>query len=338
MMFLSRQSLPVLPLLLLVYTDIRRGYFGPFIVKNKGKLNVIRLFFFSFLGFVSSIAFLQVIINVFKISGKHPVLFIWNHLGRVLWRPFFYFNPLHDPDFLLWGGALKFQILDSRYIFFFICFVVFILCSLIWQRSYANYVKNKVNKFFNATIVVCIMTFICLTYIIFVISESEYTYWAKGSREISKAYKEAQSWAKYNTPVDALFMPDPAHAYAWRDFSERSSFGNLREWGFSSFAYNSNYTIYQEGLGRIKEFGIDIEKITESDLKTNKLLLRGEKINTDIREAYYNMEIDKLHSLCKKYHIDYIILDKRFVRKTYDKAKFMLVYENYYYIIMKYVQ
>jgi len=338
LMFLSRQSLAVLPLLLLVYTDIRKGYFGPFIVKNRDELNVVKLFFFLFLAFVSLIAFLQVIINVFKISGNHPVLFIWDSISKVLWMPFFYFNPLHDPDFFLKGGSLKFQIPDSHYIFFLFCFVVFILCALIWQRSYVNYVKNKVNKFFSVTIAVCVMTFICIMYIIFVISESEYVYWAKDSREIAKAYKEAQLWAKNNTREDALFMPDPAHAYGWRDFSERSSFGNLREWGFSSFAYNSDYAIYQEGLRRIKEFGIDIEKITENDLKTNKLILRGGKINTDIREAYYNMETDKLGSLCKKYGIDYIILDKRFVKKTYDKAKFTLVYDNSYYSIMKCVQ
>ena len=100
-----------------------------------------------------------------------------------------------------------------------------------------------------------------------------------------------QLWAKNNTANDALFMPDPTHYYGWRDFSERSSFGNLRDWGYSSFAYNSDYEIYLEGKKRLAEFGFDI-------MEENRSILR--KSYANFRNTFYGMKAEQLNALSSK--------------------------------------
>lgn len=74
--------------------------------------------------------------------------------------------------------------------------------------------------------------------------------------EASAAYREAQDWARTRTPNDALFLVDPTIYYGWRDFSRRSSFGNLREWLHTSWLYDSRADQYREGLRRLNDFGL----------------------------------------------------------------------------------
>ena len=53
-------------------------------------------------------------------------------------------------------------------------------------------------------------------------------------------------------------MVDPAIYYGWREFSQRSSFGNLREWTYN-WANSNDYATYQEGMKRFGEFGVALE-------------------------------------------------------------------------------
>ena len=61
-------------------------------------------------------------------------------------------------------------------------------------------------------------------------------------------YRDTQVWARENTPRDALFLVDPVvrHpgvGYGWRDYSRRSSFGNLREWLYAGWSYSSDHAV-----------------------------------------------------------------------------------------------
>lgn len=71
------------------------------------------------------------------------------------------------------------------------------------------------------------------------------------------AYRQAQEWARSNTPSRALFLVDPTIFYGWRDYSHRGSFGNLREWLHTSWLYDSRSDRYLEGLRRLSEFGLE---------------------------------------------------------------------------------
>jgi len=83
-------------------------------------------------------------------------------------------------------------------------------------------------------------------------------------------FLDAQLWAYRSTAHDALFLVDPWKGCGWRDLSERSSFGSVREWGFTAIAHNPTYSVYQEGNRRLKLFGIDLDKITEADIQKSR--------------------------------------------------------------------
>jgi hypothetical protein len=174
--------------------------------------------------------------------------------------------------------------------------------------------------------------------IVYLLNKSDYVSWKNGTKDISISYLDAQIWAKNNTPKDSLFMPDPSHTYGWRDFSERSSFGNIREWTYTIIGYNSDYEILKKGLQRLKEFGIEVDKISEEDLKKDKSLLRGTKLTEEIRQAYYTMSDLRLKELCAKYQIDYVVFDKQFMKKERDRALFSPAFENKHYLILKPLQ
>ena len=75
----------------------------------------------------------------------------------------------------------------------------------------------------------------------------------------AQAYMDAQKWARDNTPQHALFMPDPAHAYGWKDYSRRASYGNIRDWTHSVIAYRSDASKFTEGIRRARRLGVDPE-------------------------------------------------------------------------------
>ena len=124
-------------------------------------------------------------------------------------------------------------------------------------------------------------------------------------------------------------MPDPSHSYGWRDFSERSSFGNLREWGYGAISYNPDAKVYREGIKRIREFGIEIDDVTTKDLINDNNFIYGIKLNNIARNNFYSMSSVRIKELSDKYNIDYVIMDKRYGEKPFLKS----VYENKHFYI-----
>jgi hypothetical protein len=161
----------------------------------------------------------------------------------------------------------------------------------------------------------------------------KYLKWHNRYAETASSYLDVQLWAKENSPYDALFMPDPSHGYGWRDFSERSSFGSLREWGFTSISYNPNYKTYLEGIKRMKEFGIDINEVTDEDLRKLKSGIYGQKLARDIRSVFYSMKTEKLKELSGEYGIDYIVMNKKYHKNKFNNCK--VPYENNHFIVYK---
>ena len=98
-----------------------------------------------------------------------------------------------------------------------------------------------------------------------------------------------QLWAKKNTPKDSLFQVDPSHYYGWRDYSERSSLGNLREWGFTSIAYKSDLNTYKKGIKLIEKFGIDLSKIYHQDIKIDGSFELNKNLSKIVKDKYYSM-------------------------------------------------
>jgi len=136
---------------------------------------------------------------------------------------------------------------------------------------------------------------------------------------------------KKNTKKNALFMSDPVHYYGWRDFSQRSSFGNLREWGFGAIAYDPDINNYIEGSKRMKEFGIEIDKITTDDIKQFTAFPYEKIFRTKVRDIYYGSDDHWRVNLANKYGIDYFILNKKYVKV---KSSLKTAFENDHYIVL----
>jgi hypothetical protein len=144
---------------------------------------------------------------------------------------------------------------------------------------------------------------------------------------LAQSYKEAQLWAKNNTSENALFMPDPTIYYGWRDYSQRSSFGNLREWLYGSCGYDSNFQVYQEGMRRFNEFAINLGEYLDYIPPIDGFY----KLSNKVQERYYAFGDDWRRKLVTKYHIDYFVVFKNRIKEP---SRLPIVFENKDFVIL----
>lgn len=141
-------------------------------------------------------------------------------------------------------------------------------------------------------------------------------------------YKDVQLWANRDTPKNALFMVDPTIYYGWRDFSHRSSFGNLREWIHNSWTYNSQLEIYQEGMKRFNEYSIDLDRY----LVVKPPIRAFKKLSSKVKEKYYKFGDKWRLRMSKKYGVDYFVLMKGLVLHP---SKMKVAYQNRSFIVLQ---
>lgn len=159
-------------------------------------------------------------------------------------------------------------------------------------------------------------------------------FWVRGDRMSSgemlmaRDYKEVQLWAKSSTAKDVLFMTDPTIYYGWRDYSQRSSFGNLREWLLSSWQYNSDLRAYQEGMRRFNEFSIKLDDY----LHEKPPIVGFGKLNGKIKEKYYSANDEWRMNLARKYGIDYFVMIKK---EMTEPSMQQVVYENEHFLVLE---
>ncbi len=288
---ISKPGAAVLPLFLIIYYDLKEGCLGPVKVKSKHK----KILFPVYYGTSFLIAAISLINITHSIKPNPVTQLIHDHL----WKPLQLLNPTGEWDYLLMGGSYKDYLI---YIFMGI-FLVTIGMKLFYE------IKKPAR---NSTyyIILALM-------LLFIVGYCKYENDAKWHNRYAKEaqlYLEAQLWAKNNTCKDALFMTEPYRENGWREFSERSSFGNLREWGYLSILYNSKISLYREGLKRIKEFGIDIERLTADDIKNYQIHPFYILIREEIQKQYYSLSDEKLLDFANRYGIDYFIM-RRHLRK-----------------------
>ncbi|ETR76448.1 hypothetical protein X566_17620 [Afipia sp. P52-10] len=143
--------------------------------------------------------------------------------------------------------------------------------------------------------------------------------------KVARNYLAAQQWARLETSPDALFMPDPAHAYGWREASERPSFGSTREWLYTSFAYNTSKAVFDEGLKRYSELGLDARNY----LKMDPNIARTKALE-DARQFYYSAPESWFRDMSRRYGIRYFIFEKAHMK---NRPPTSVVFENEDYLI-----
>lgn len=142
---------------------------------------------------------------------------------------------------------------------------------------------------------------------------------------IAKDFKQAQLWAKTNSDPTAVFMVDPQIIYGWRDFSSRSSFGNVREWLFSSWSYNGSREIFDNGINRIAEFDVDVFEYTKHQNISGFV-----RIRSMVHKRYLTRSDDWFRKMSEKYRVNYVV-DPKKLRKR--RLGFPKVFENENFII-----
>lgn len=150
--------------------------------------------------------------------------------------------------------------------------------------------------------------------------------------ELSQAtdYLAAQRWAKQNTEPGSVFMPDPGHAYGWRQFSERPSFGSVREWLYGAFVYDSKLSRLDEGLRRFALLGLDYKSyLAMEDAQPRS---GYEAVMKDVRSSYYAKDAGWFSAIAKGNAIAYFVFDKKYLS---GQRPVSTVYENDRYFIGK---
>ncbi len=306
----AKPGIAILPLFLLLYLDIKEGQLGPLKIDYNGIIIVKSIYYMAV-----TLLILLTLTSIFKNN-----LEIADSIFVRLWTPLQYFNPFYSFDFLIRGGGFK------------VCPIFKYL--LVYSALFTGLVvvfRSTNNRVLNILLINIFVVMLLST--LWYLERNNYLRWHNRYSKVASSYLDVQLWAQKNTSSDALFMPDPSHSYGWRDFSERSSFGNLREWGYCAISYNPDYKIYQDGIERMNEFGIDIEKITEEDLKDSKAFIYGDKLRKDIRLKFYNMKARQFKALSRKYKINYVVMKKKYHQNEFDAFK--VAYENKYYIMYK---
>lgn len=143
--------------------------------------------------------------------------------------------------------------------------------------------------------------------------------------DLTKAedYLDAQRWANAHTPPGTLFMPDPTHYYGWRGFSLRPSFGNLREWLYSGWIYDSNGEVFADGVERVAAMGIDPRAYTRPG--PERPIDAFESLSKALSTRYYAMTAADFAGLGRKFGIAYFVFEKF---KGAVPAHLHIVYQN----------
>jgi hypothetical protein len=114
--------------------------------------------------------------------------------------------------------------------------------------------------------------------------------------------------------------------FGWRDFSQRSSYGNLREWLHTGWLYDSQKLRYQEGMKRFGEFGLNW-----ADYLNRRPSIQGiDDLSEDIKSVFYIKDEEWFKSLGEVYKINYIVFIKEHLKHEFKPQK---AYENESFVI-----
>jgi hypothetical protein len=119
-------------------------------------------------------------------------------------------------------------------------------------------------------------------------------------------YLAVQLWAKKNTNNDALFMTDPAIAYGWRDFSQRSSFGTLQEWYKTGWLYSGDEAALHEGAQRAARLGVEELVPERAEKRPRSEFIKAAKQRA--LENFYQSDGEVTAAIARDYDVQYIVI------------------------------
>ncbi len=300
-MFVSSPGISVLPIICLSIVDLKCGKFGPIVLGNYRLKKIFMAVVYILLIALTCISLMNIAnLDFLSAVSKSSLSFLK------------YFNPSAKIDYLIKGGSL----IDSK--------VLYVLLAVGVSMIVSYKIKITDGRKYILFMIPIIMFCFIKSYSI------NYYKWHNSEYSQSKDFYDAQIWSKNNTGNESLFMIDPSHCYGWRDFSQRSSLGNIREWLWFPIAYVFDSKAFENGSMLSSDFGVDIEKYLKSNQK------KDAKMYTEIRnivgKEFYKFSEESLKQLCLKYSADYIVMENKKITNDY---RFIIVYQNNTYRIYK---
>lgn len=144
----------------------------------------------------------------------------------------------------------------------------------------------------------------------------------------ARDYLAVQRWARANTSPGTIFAPDPVHAYGWREYSHRPSFGSVREWLYAGWIYNTHPATIEEGVRRFEALGLKIDDY----LAIEDPAAARSNIYRDVRKNYYSLGADWFSRIHDQFGVQYFIFEKEH-RKA--PPPIPVVFENAAYYVGK---
>jgi len=130
----------------------------------------------------------------------------------------------------------------------------------------------------------------------------------------TNGYYEVQVWAKANTLPNSIFMPDPYISYAWRDFSNRNSYGTPREF-VTSWLYSRELNVFNDSLLRTSVF-------LKEPLNA-MINLQYDEFTNAFAKKYYSGDLNIYIKLCKEFEVDYFVWNNKFKIPNYFTTIYM---------------
>jgi hypothetical protein len=137
-------------------------------------------------------------------------------------------------------------------------------------------------------------------------------------------FLDVQLWARNHTKPGSVFMVEPTMSYGWRQYSQRPSFGTMREWLYAGWIYQSDLAILTEGLRRTALLGVSKEDL-QNYAWTMARRPAYSDLTTKLRSAYNNLDGKTLGQLGRENGIAYFVFNRKF--RT-DVSRLDIVYEN----------
>lgn len=144
-------------------------------------------------------------------------------------------------------------------------------------------------------------------------------------------YLEVQLWARNQTQPGSVFMVEPTMSYGWRQYSQRPSFGTMREWLYSGWIYRSDLALLTEGLRRVGLLGVSREDLQKYAWTMPRAKAYAELMSR-VRLAYNNFDAEALTQLSRENGIAYFVFNRSF--RT-DVSELDVVYQNESFAVVK---
>lgn len=211
-----------------------------------------------------------------------------------LWTPAQFLSPFGRPDYTMLGGIVSAS--------WFAAAAILAALAVTILRGIPSRMP------FQKTSPVAFLTLSILS--IWVLHHHQWRTWAASQRARLVAFKEAQIWAASHTSPTALFLGDPARANGWREYSGRAYYGALAELSHFATLYDSAPGLFEKGLNRVREFGVDPLAVDR-----NAITIPGGKygisvLGPKVSASFNEMQTEDFKRIASRHGVTHLIVER----------------------------